>query len=148
MLIVILLTALVIVSALAFYAGSLLFKLKKQNLDKQNITNKRIQKITESIQTIAKAVQQEQCNLSEASIRLCHLLEGLPIIDKPDYSIKYPNLHALFNEIKDLPTHQDRKNQTKLETRKQDYHRQRLEDKLAENIKTEIDLLTNFCSGD
>jgi hypothetical protein len=135
---------LLIIAGLSFYAGSLLFKLKKQNQVRAEKTQQRIDNITQSIQTIAKAVDQQQCNLSEASIRLYHLLEALPLKDKPDYSASYPNVYTLYDAVKDLPTHQARKDQPKLQTRKQDMHREDLEAKLESNILKEMAELSRF----
>jgi len=136
--------ALLIVATLAFYAGSLLFKLKVQQNNRMHKTQKRITSISESIQTIAIAVEQEQCNLSEGTIRIYHLLEGLPVKDKPDFSNKYPNLYGLYAQIKDLPTHQARKDQSKTETRNQDLKRQRLETQFEADIIQEMSDLKTF----
>lgn len=144
MYIFILFCALLIIAGLAFYAGSLLFKIKNQNKLRANKTQQRIENITESIQTIAKAVEQQQCNLSEASIRLYHLLEALPLTDKPDFSTKFPGLYTLYNAIKDLPTHQARKEQAKRETHKQDLQREALETELESQILKEAAQLTKF----
>ncbi len=78
--------AVVIVLALAFYAGMLLNKLKMQKVQalkleqQQELTKKqkiedRNNNIVESIRFIAKATTQKQCNVSEAAIRLTVLLE-------------------------------------------------------------------------
>lgn len=139
-----LICSLVTIAGLAFYAGSLLFKLKTQNHNRQQKTQIRISNISESIQTIAKATDQKQCDLSEACIRICHLLEALPVLDKPDFSQQYSSLYQLFDAIKDLPTHEARKEQSKLVTRKQDRQREELESKLETNIRKEISELVNF----
>lgn len=142
--IVLLSIALLIVAGLAFYAGSLLFQLKVQQNNRKHKTQQRISTISESIQTIASAVEQEQCNLSEGTIRIYHLLEGLPVKDKPDFSDKFPNLYSLYAQIKDLPTHQSRKEQSKSETRKQDIQRQTLEAQLETAILQEMTELKTF----
>ena len=103
-----------------------------------------IDNIIQSIQTIAKAVEQQQCNLSEASIRLYHLLEALPLIDKPDFSEKFSGLYTLYDAVKDLPTHQARKEQGKLETYKQDLQREELEAELESQILKEVAQLAAF----
>ena len=82
--------AVVIVLALAFYAGMLLNKLKmqkvqalkleqQQELTKQQKIEDRNNNIVESIRFIAKATAQKQCNVSEAAIRLTVLLETLQL---------------------------------------------------------------------
>lgn len=136
--------AVIIISGLAFYAGSLIFRLKSQNQLRQQKTKKRIDSIIQSIQTIAMATDQKQCELSEACIRICRLLEALPILDKPDYAKKYSALFTLYEGIKDLPTHQARKEQSKIETKKQDTQRELLEQKCATQIAKEMKLLVKF----
>ncbi|MDU0353363.1 DUF2489 domain-containing protein [Paraglaciecola aquimarina] len=144
MLIFALIVALLFVSSLAFYAGTLLFKLQAQNKARQANINKRVTNITESIQTIAKGVEQQQCNLSEASIRIYHLLEGLPVLNKPDFAKQYPAMFELYEAVKDLPTHQERNKQPKMETRKQDIKRESLESTLESRILAEMEKLAHF----
>lgn len=139
-----LLIALSIIAGLAFYAGSLLFRLKVQLNRREQKTRQRIATISESIQTIAHAVEQQQCNLSEGCIRVYHLLEGLPVKDKPDFSLKFPNLYSLYTQIKHLPTHQARKEQSKIETRNQDLKRQAIEAQLETDILQEMSVLKHF----
>lgn len=136
--------ALVIISGLAFYAGSLLFKLKSQQQQREKNIQHRIERIIESIQTIAKAMAQQQCNLSEGSIRLFHLLEGLPVLDKPDFSQQFPGLYKLYEEVKDLPTHQERKAQSKQKTKQQDIQREEKEAQLESKILAEVETLKAF----
>jgi hypothetical protein len=136
--------AVLIVAGLGFYAGSLLSKVKAQKDARNKKTQDRVDTITLSIQTIAKAVSQQQCNLSEASIRLYHLLEAIPVNNKPDYSHAYPSIYALYEQVKDLPTHQARKEQSKLETRKQDMKREEIEAQLESKILLEMQSLSTF----
>lgn len=142
--IALLLAALIIVAGLAFYAGSLLFKLKAQQQLRRQKTQQRVENITLSIQTISKALEQQQCNLSEACIRIFHLLEILPILDKPDFSKEFPALYSLYDQIKDLPTHQARKAQSKKDTKQQDLRREELESQLESKILAEVATLTTF----
>lgn len=139
-----LLIALSIVAGLAFYAGSLLFKLRAQQSLRNHKTKQRIENISESIQTIAKALEQQQCNLSEGCIRLFHLLEALPIKNKPDYSNQFSGIYSLFNQVKDLPTHEVRKAQSKNETKQQDLKREKLESQLKSQILNEVVVLKSF----
>ena len=141
---VFLLIALSIVAGLAFYAGSLLFKLRAQQQLRNQKTLDRINNISESIQTIAKALDQQQCNLSEGCIRLFHLLEALPIKDKPDFSKQFVGLYSLYNQVKNLPTHEKRKAQSKLQTKKQDLQREELEAQFESQILTEVSKLKSF----
>jgi hypothetical protein len=142
--IVILLVAFAVVAVLAFYAGSLLFKLRAQQQLRNEKTQKRVDNISQSIQTIAKALDQQQCNLSEGVVRLFHLLEALPIKDKPDFSQQFKGLYSLYAQVKDLPTHEARKQQTKKVTIQQDLQREELEAQLESQILKEVSVLKTF----
>jgi hypothetical protein len=122
----------------------LLLKLRTQKQLRNKKTQQRIYKISESIQTIAKALDQQQCNLSEGCIRLCHLLEALPIKEKPDFSKKFAGLYSLYEQVKDLPTHGSRKTQTKKETKQQDLQREELEAQLESQILKDVSILKKF----
>lgn len=139
-----LLVALSIVAGLAFYAGSLLFRLRAQQLQRNQKTLNRISNISESIQTIAKALDQQQCNLSEGCIRLFHLLEALPIKNKPDFSQQFVGLYSLYDKVKNLPTHENRKTQTKIQTKIQDLQREELEAQFETQILSEVSKLKTF----
>lgn len=142
--IVFLLVAIIIVAGLTFYTGLLLFKLRAQQQLRNQKTQKRIHNISESIQTIAKALDQQQCNLSEGCIRLFHLLEALPVENKPDFSLQYTGLYSLYDKVKDLPTHEIRKTQSKSETKKQDLQREELEAELETQILKDVSVLKSF----
>ena len=96
---VIIAIAVCIIIALGFYAGRLLFLLKQQNQRQQQVREQRIATISESIFTIAKAMEQQQCDLSEGVIRIVNLLNALPVPSPLDYSARYPQIHALFVEV-------------------------------------------------
>ena len=140
----ILFVALFVIAVLAFYAGSLLFKLRTQQQLRSKKTQKRIDSIIQSIQTIAKALEQQQCNLSEGCIRLFHLLEALPVTNKPDFSQQFTGLYSLYEQVKELPTHEHRKAQTKRETKQQDLQREELEAQLETQILKDVMVLKNF----
>jgi hypothetical protein len=141
---VFLLVAVAVVAALAFYTGSLLFKVRAQQQLRDQKIQKRIDNISESIQTIAKALDQQQCNLSEGCIRLFHLLEALPVKDRPDFSLQFSGLYSLYHKVKDLPTHEIRKYQTKAETKQQDLQREELEAQLESQILKDVAVLKTF----
>jgi predicted membrane protein len=132
------LVALFIVAALAFYAGCLIFKLRTQQKLRKQKTQQRIDKIFQSIQTIAKALEQQQCNLSEGCIRLYHLLEALPVKNKPDFSQQFIGLYSLYDQVKDFPTHDVRKAQSKIETKKQDLQREEIEAQMESQILNDV----------
>jgi hypothetical protein len=133
-----------IVVILAFYAGSLIFKLRAQRKVRNQKTQQRVDNISESIQTIAKALEQQQCNLSEGCIRLFHLLEALPVKDKPDFSQQFTGLYSLYEQVKDFPTHDVRKSQSKSETKQQDLQREELEAQLEYQILKDVSVLKTF----
>lgn len=144
MFIVVLIIALIIVCALAFYAGALLFKLKQQRQIQESRRADRARSIIQSIQTIALAMSQQQCNLSEGCIRLSHLLESIPEHNKPDYSQQFPGIYTLFAHVKNLPTHDARKKLSKTDLRMQDTRREEREAELEPLILKDVEALLTF----
>lgn len=134
----------IIIIALGVYAGKLLFLLKQQNIRQQNARNKRIESMVQSIQTIAFAMQQQQCNYSEGAIRICSLLRALPIENIPDYSTTFPALHALFRKVEPFATHAERDALSKVEKRSQDKLREQFESEAESDIQEEIERLKEF----
>ncbi len=133
-----------IVLGLGIYAGRLLFLVKVQNQKQQVARDNRISNIQQSIQTIAFAMVQQQCDLSEGVIRICRLLEALPLNPLPNYTERYPAVYQLFDLVKDYPTHEARAAQSKATRRKQDKERQEFESELENKILKEAELLRNF----
>lgn len=129
---------LLIIAALGVYAGRLLHQLHNQQQRTRQVRQERINKITESIQTIAMAVEQQQCNLSEGSIRLCELLQALPLTNPPVFASEYPALFTLYHQVRELPTHQARKQQPRKETERQDNVREEQESLLESTILKEV----------
>jgi len=138
------LVALSIVVGLTSYAGYLIFKLRIQQKLRSQKIQYRIDNISESIQTIAKALDQQQCNLSEGCIRLFHLLEAIPVKDKPDFSQQFRGLYSLYEQVKDFPTHDVRKLQSKRETKHQDLQREEIEAQLESQILNDVLVLKTF----
>jgi hypothetical protein len=116
-----------IIVALSVYAGRLLFLLNSQKERHLLARQKRLDNINESIQTIAFAMQQQQCDLSEGAIRICRMLEAVPVSPLPDYKNEFPALHQLFAKVKDYPTHEARQALSKKERRAQDKEREEFE---------------------
>ena len=119
--------AVLIIAGLSFYLGRLLMQLKqvkqaKQQQIKQQI-DKRNQKLAEDIYTIAWAMQEGQCEPSEGCLRICVLLDHFDQQPKPDNPTIYPGIHALYDKIKDLPTHAARKALPKKELQQMDKER-------------------------
>ncbi|WP_158768173.1 DUF2489 domain-containing protein [Paraglaciecola sp. L1A13] len=136
--------ALLIIAGLAFYAGKLLFMLNKQNKKMAQTKQQRITRLMESIRTIAMAVEQQQCNLSEGSIRLYHLHESLPIDNKPDYQSQYPGLYTLYMKVSNFPTHEARDKLSSLERKIQDDEREAAEVELESQILRDVTKLRTF----
>ena len=82
--------ALLIILGLGFYAGKLLFLLNQQKKRQEAARQSRIVNITDSVIVIAKAMDQQQCDLSEGVIRIVNLLNALPISSPPDFKAQYP----------------------------------------------------------
>lgn len=137
-------TAALIIAVLGWYAGKLLSQLQQQNKRQQRARQARVENISQSIQTIAFAMMQQQCNLSEGAIRICRLLESLPIQPLPNYPEMYPQIHLLFEHVKHLPTHEERARLTKSERRKQDKAREQKESELESSILQELQKLRVF----
>ena len=143
--------AIVIILSLAFYAGILISKIKmhtklnnqqRQLLEKQN--QQRNDKICESIRIIARATAQKQCNVSEAAIRLTVLLETLLLDEAIAIDKDYPALSELFDKVKEMPTHEQRKKVAIKELKKLDKQRLVYETELEEKIINEAAKLVNF----
>ncbi|MFT6269295.1 MAG: hypothetical protein ACJAVV_002120 [Alphaproteobacteria bacterium] len=131
----------IIILGLGVYAFRLLALVKSQKDKKQAVRNKRVASMQSSIQTIAFAIQQQQCDLSEGVIRICRLLEAMPVDPHPDYAKAFPSTHELFDKVKSYPTHEARTLLTKSERRKQDRERQELESLLESKILKETEAL-------
>lgn len=136
--------AVVIIIGLGIYAGKLLFLLQLQNKKQTQVRQQRIDNIQSSIQTIAFAMLQQQCELSEGAIRICNLLEALPIDPLPNYKDDYPSLFKLFESVKHFPTHQDRAKLSKKTRREQDKQREQLESEFESEVLKEAKLLKQF----
>jgi hypothetical protein len=136
--------ALLIIGLLGYYAVKTLFLLRKQTKRVADNKKDRIARIIESLQTISKAVAQQQCNLSEASIRLYHLYESLPVEDKPEYASNYPGLYKLYMRVSELPTHKARQQLSKQALRLQDTAREESEAELETQILAEVAELKVF----
>lgn len=144
-----------IILSLAFYAGMLIKRINVQKvqlvataLNKQQQASLKVQQrndnIGESIRFIARATAQKQCNVSEAAIRLSVLLETLIVEPKIEIDKDYPAISALFANIKDFATHNERKNMDKKTLKQQDKQRQIFENEFEEAIIEEAHSLETF----
>lgn len=142
-----LIAAALVIAGLAFYAGRLLFLLKKQNQRHAVARNKRIVNISESIKTIALALSQQQCDLSEGVIRICRLLDALPVDPKPNYKQDFPHTYTLFSHVSVFDTHDARLALDKRERRRQDRAREEIESQYESKVLDELQKITDFCTS-
>jgi len=137
-----------VVAGLAVYAVTLLYRLKAQKvqqLQQQNSAiNARKERITESVQIIAAAMQREECELSEGAIRIVKLLAAIPSAQPQNWLTIYPNLHAFYAEIQDMPIMDARAALAKQERMQLDLNRFRFESEYVDCVQPEIELLTAF----
>ena len=136
--VILIVAAILIIAVLGFYAGKLLFQLKQQQARQAAARQERVDNITLSIRTIALAMEQQQCDLSEGVIRLCNLLDAIPLLPQPDYPGQYPAIHGLYDAIKHYPTHEARNQLTKQERRKQDKERENIAAQYESEILKEL----------
>ncbi|MFZ7156817.1 DUF2489 domain-containing protein [Avibacterium avium] len=127
---------LLIIVGMAAYAVKLLRALKSQKQALENARLARVKRLKESIEIIARAMQNGDCNLSEGAIRLKMLLDplGLKITT-------YPALAELYDVVKEMPTHQARKELKKNERMRLDLTRESAEAELEAKITLELDQL-------
>jgi hypothetical protein len=141
--------AVVIIAALAFYAGKLLQQLTKQKQAQQQAELSRQQglashdhKVLSSVLIITRAMKEEQCDFSEGCWRLSVLLTSLKM--SSELALQFPAIFKLYNEIKHLSILDDRKQLTKPLRMKQDYQRMTLEAELHSEIVKDLDLLQQY----
>ena len=97
--------ALGIIAGVSFYAFKLLRKLREQNMIIKQAKIARTKRLKESMVIIAKAMQNGDCNHSEGVvIRLSMLLLPFGQSLQP-----YQAMYALYNIVKEMPTHEARK---------------------------------------
>jgi len=130
---VLLLVAVCIIVGMIGYATYLLLALQKQKKALQQARRNRINRIKESIEIIAKAMLNGDCNLSEGVLRLKMLLEPVGM------SIKnHVTMLQLYEVVEDMPTHEARKSLKKNERMRLDLRRESAEAELEKSIKLEL----------
>ena len=130
---VLLLVAVCIIVGMIGYATYLLLALQKQKKALQQARRNRINRIKESIEIIAKAMLNGDCNLSEGVLRLKMLLEPVGM------SIKnHVTMLQLYEVVETMPTHEARKALKKNERMRLDLQRESAEEALEKNIKLEL----------
>ncbi len=135
----------VVVVVLAGYAGTLLAKLQQQTKQQQkaqmDAIGKRNHKLFDSIFILAHAAKEEQCDLSEAAIRLGVLFDLVQGELRADFASAYPNLDQLYQGVRDMPRGDARKSIPKQERMRHDVERLKLEAELQPEILLELDTI-------
>lgn len=132
-----------IILGLSIYAGILLAKLQQQNKQQLHLKNAAIKQrndnIIESVDVIARATLQEQCDLSEAAIRLYMLMIHLQGDKAVAFETRFPALYELYDVVKDMPRGDDRSALTKKDRKPLDNIRISAEVRLHAAIHAELD---------
>ncbi len=128
-----LILALLIVLSMAAYAVSLFVKLHRQKKQLKQAQQQRYRTVIDSIEVIAKAMQSEQCDLSEGVLRLKPLLD---VIGKK--LAAFEAMWALYQVVEEMPILDERKNLKRNERMKLDLLRESKEAELAQNIQEEL----------
>ena len=113
-----------VVLVLAIYLGFLLSELKKQKKHKEKIQSeldsrrrKRDAGIYESLRIISLATIQDQCEVSEACIRIYKLLS---LLDNFSFKPEYEIFNEMYDELKDFAYLEKRDQLSKQERFEQD----------------------------
>lgn len=101
-------------------------KLTRNDRERQN-------SLEESIRIISMATIQGQCEVSEACLRLANLIPHCRSVDHED--AEYEKLFSMYEEIKNLKTHQERKDLRAADRFKEDKFRFSCEEKYHDDIK-------------
>ncbi|SPY31797.1 Protein of uncharacterised function (DUF2489) [Photobacterium damselae] len=138
-----------VVAVLAAYAGYLLYKLYRQHQRHQAFLERtkalqaekiaqRNATILDSVYIIAEAGVNDQCDMSEISIRLFKLMEALQHDKAVDFAVQYPALYELYQVVKDMPRSEARRNIEKRQRMRLDLDRMKAEARLVDDIKQEL----------
>lgn len=132
-----LLVALATIFSLSAYAFKLVFKLKQQSKTISSINSDRALNISKSIKTICEATIQQQCSVSEATVRLVTLLQLHPFV-RGKYDENLENMHSFYQEIEHHPILENRKSTPKKVLMKLDLEREELESQYENKILSEL----------
>ncbi|MGF1725875.1 DUF2489 domain-containing protein [Photobacterium nomapromontoriensis] len=141
--------AVIIIVVLASYASYLLAKLYRQHQRHQAFLARAQQQqvegirqrnanIMDSVMIIAEAGKQDQCDMSEVTIRLYKLMEVLQGAQQVDFCHQYPAMYELYQVVKDMPRGEQRQSLEKKERMKLDLERMKAEARLLDAIKAEL----------
>lgn len=143
LLILAIIAGLLIIIALAIYAGKLLKQLKQQNqqqaqaeLNHANGLKKHDKKVFDSVVIIVRAMKEEQCDFSEGCWRLSVLLNSLKMSSELEQ--QFPAIFELYERIKNLNILESRKQLSKRERMKEDLQRMKAEAELHPKIAEDL----------
>ena len=135
--------AVIIVLALAFYAGKLLRQLKQQTQRQkdaeavhQQALKNHDKKVLDSVVIIVRAMKEEQCEFAEGCWRLSVLLDSLKM--SSSLETHFPAIFELYDAIKHMPIHEERKQLEKKQRMKLDYERMKSEAALKPKIQQDL----------
>ncbi|SFD22925.1 DUF2489 domain-containing protein [Pseudoalteromonas denitrificans] len=134
------------IAGLAFYAGTLLRQVKQQkdqilahNTKRQIQQEQKNTKLADSINLIAKAMKEKQCEYSEGCLRVWVLLSQYVFESENNIELEYPGILKMYDVVKEMPTHAARKKYSKKEIYKMDSARWKAEKDLEDEIQKDLD---------
>jgi len=141
-----------IIAGLSFYAGKLIWQVKAQNeliakkraeheAEQKKKRQERNAKLADSINIIAKAMNQKQCEYSEGCLRIWVLISQYSFEKVINLEETYPGIHQMYEVVKDMPTHDARKKYSKKEIFKMDTERWRAEERFEKDILKDCEKL-------
>lgn len=124
--------AISVVALMAAYAVYLWLKVYRRRQKAEQALQERRRKLAQSIDLIAMAMAQGQCNLSEGVLRLKPLIESAGL----DFS-QYPAMNKLHDVVADMPILAERRRLKRNERMKLDLIRESSEAGLESDITAE-----------
>ena len=109
-------------------------------IESQEKEEQRVDYINESLRIISLACIQEQCEVSEACIRIRMLITRVDHIPADDF----PYIFEMYEKIKHFKTHEARKAMNKQERYNEDKLRFKMEAEFGQKIKEECEALLSM----
>ena len=130
----------IIIVTLVAYAVKILVAVKQQSNAKNAVIKERVDNINLSIKTICEATIQQQCSISEATIRIITLLQVHPTL-AGQFDSGLTHMNAFYRDIEHHPILENRKSTPKNVLRKLDDEREDLEAQYESKILKELEWL-------
>lgn len=115
-------------------------KATEKALAAKEAEEKRVDYINESLRIISLACIQEQCEVSEACIRIRMLISRVDHITNDEF----PYIFEMYEKIKHFKTHEARKAMSKQDRFNEDKLRFKMEAEFGDKIKEECEKLLNM----